>query len=107
MSARGFCEQKCDLILRPGKGERDTACCDLAGGEQKADALYGETVVFFALLPAQMCGNARTQFNDGEGLFDIVVRTDGKTVVDVLLHGLCGQEQNRAVRVVADGAQSS
>ena len=99
-----FCEQKCDLILRPGKGERDTACCDLAGGEQKADALYGETVVFFALLPAQMCGNARTQFNDGEGLFDIVVRTDGKTVVDVLLHGLCGQEQNRAVRVVADGA---
>lgn len=41
-------------------------------------------MVFFALLPAQMCGDARTQFNDGEGLFDIVVRTDGKTVVDVL-----------------------
>ena len=80
MSARGFCEQKCDLILRPGKGERDTACCDLAGGEQKADALYGETVVFFALLPAQMCGDARARSSTmEEGLFDIVVRTDGKT----------------------------
>ena len=58
-----FGEQKCDLILRSGEGERDAACCDFAGGEQKADALYGETVVFFALLPAQMCV---TQFS----LFD-------------------------------------
>ena len=72
-----FGEQKCDLILRSGEGERDAACCDFAGGEQKADALYVEAVMFFTLLPAQMRCDARTQFDDGEGLFDIVVRTDG------------------------------
>ena len=42
------------------------------------------------------------QFQNGKGLFDIIVRAHGKTEVHILLKTFRGEKKNRAVRETAD-----